>query len=179
MTDTTRRLPETIFVAGMRFILLILLLAHSYTALAAWTTRDPEELGRGRVAYTANEAGQRAEIYLGERDIVYLQFVLGEGFETFAISNCPTFQIDKRKPMHHFNVGNRCAVVAKRATIMLGQITDQEIESLILHRFLNGNRVTFRYTVNSGQYRQAIFSLRSSKQALMQALGFDTRIRVD
>ncbi len=166
-------------MTGTRFLWLILWLAHPHLALADWSIRDAEASGVGRVAYTANDAGQRAEIYLGDRKIVYLQFVLGEGFETFAKSNCPTFQIDQRKPMHHFDVGNRCAIVAKRATFMLGQITDQEIKSLILHRFLNGNQVTFRYTVSSGQYRQTIFSLRSSKQALMQALGFATRIRVE
>lgn len=166
-------------MTGMRFLLLILLLAPPHVASADWSTRDAEASGVGRVAYTANDAGQRAEIYLSDGRIVYLQFVLGDGFETFAKSNCPTFQIDNRKPMHHFDVGNRCAIVAKRVTFMLGQIADHEIESLILHRFLNGNQVTFRYTVSSGQYRQTIFSLHSSKTALMQALGFDTRIRVE
>lgn len=147
--------------------------------MAAWTIRDPEVAGLNPVAYAANSTGQRAEIFLGDRNTVYLRLVLGGRFETFNASNCPTFQIDKRKPMHHFDVGYRCAIVAKMATFMLGRIADREIKSLVLHRFMNGNRVTFRYLVNTGQYRQTSFSLSRSKQALTQALGSGTRIRVD
>ena len=144
--------------------------------MAAWTTRVPEEPGLNPVAYSANDTGQRTEIFLGDHKTVYLRLVLGDGFEAFAESSCPTFQIDKRKPMHHFDIGYRCAVIAKTATFILGQIVDHEIESIILHRFINGNRVAFRYTTNNGQYREAHFSLSSSKRALLDALGNDTRV---
>ncbi len=147
--------------------------------MSAWTFRDQVELGLNPVAYVNNNSGQRVEVYVGDRSTVFLRFVLGPGFETFAESSCPTFQIDQRKPMHHFEVGYRCAVVAKRATYLLGQIDDSEITSLILHRFMNGNQVTFRYTIKSGQYRQLSFSLASSKQALTHALGSDIRILVE
>ncbi len=162
-----------------RSILLVFILIGPGPAMAAWTTRAPDESGLDPVAYIANDAGQRAEVFLVDGDIVYLRLVLGEGFETFAESSCPTFQIDKRIPMHHFAVGQRCAIAAKNATIQLGKIVDREIESLVLHRFMNGNRVTFRYTIHNGQYREASFSLRSSKQALLHAIGADSRVLVD
>ncbi|MFP6681523.1 MAG: hypothetical protein VCB07_04925 [Gammaproteobacteria bacterium] len=147
--------------------------------MATWTVRDQEALGLNPVAYAQGANGERVEIFLGDRSIVYLRLILGAGFETFSESNCPTFQVDVRKPMHHFEVGYRCAIVAKRATYLLGRIIDKEITSLVLHRFMNGNQVSFRYSVKNGQYRQTTFSLGSSKLALTRALGSDTRILVE
>ena len=166
-------------MAETRLFVLVLFLLGTHNAIAAWTVRDQEALGLNPVAYAESATGEQVEIFLGDRSTVYLRFVLGTGFETFSESNCPTFQIDDRKPMHHFEVGYRCAIVAKRATYLLGPIIDQEISSLILHRFMNGNQVSFRYTVKNGQYRQADFSLGSSKQALTHALGANTRILVE
>ena len=166
-------------MAGTRLIVLVFLFCGHHNAMAAWITRDQSELGLNPVAYATATTGQRAEIFVGKSSTIFLRLVLGAGFETFTESNCPTFQIDDRKPMHHFEVGDSCAIVAKRVTYMLGQIVEQEITSLILHRFMNGNQVTFRYTVKNGQYRQASFSLDNSKQALMRALGSDIRILVD
>ena len=166
-------------MAGTRLFVLALCLLGTHSAMATWTVRDQEALGLNPVAYAQSANGERVEIFLGDGSVVYLRLQLGAGFETFSESNCPTFQIDDRKPMHHFDVGYRCAVVAKRATYLLGPIVDQEITSLVLHRFMNGNQVSFRYTVKNGQYRQSNFSLGSSKQALTRALGSDTRILVE
>lgn len=166
-------------MARTRFFLLACLLLHAQIAAAAWTTRDADEPGLNPIAYSLNDSGQRVEILLRDGDTIYLRLVLGEGFETFGETNCPTFQIDKRTPMHHFDVGERCAIGSKQATFTLGQISDRAIKSLILHRLMNGNKVTFRYTVNNGQYRQASFSLRNSKQALRLALGSGIRVSAD
>lgn len=166
-------------MTGTRLFVLVLFLLSSHGAMSAWSTRDQEELGSNPLAYATSASGQVAEIFVGDGNTVFLQLILGEGFETFAESKCPTFQIDDRQPMHHFEVGGRCTIADKRVKYRLGQIVDTEITSLILHRLINGNRVTFRYVVKSGQYRQASISLGSSKQALAQALGSDTRILVD
>ena len=166
-------------MAGTRLFVLALCLLGTHSAMATWTVHDQEELGLNPVASAESANGERVEIFLGDRNIVYLHLQLGAGFETFFESNCPTFQIDDRKPMHYFEVGYRCVIVAKRATYLLGRIIDQEITSLVLHRFMNGNRVSFRYSVKNGQYRQTNFSLGSSKQALTRALGSDTRILVE
>ena len=166
-------------MAGTRLFVLVLCLLGTHSAMATWTVRDQEALGLNPVAYAQSANGERVAIFLGDGSVVYLCLQLGAGFETFSASNCPTFQIDDRTPMHHFEVGYRCAVVAKRATYLLGPIVDQEITSLVLHRFMNGNQVSFRYTVKNGQYRQSIFPLGSSKQALTRALGSDTHILVE
>jgi hypothetical protein len=156
-----------------------LLFTWAWPALAAWSVHEPSVAGASSVAYTENSSGQRIEIFVEENGTVVLRLQLGSGFETFSRANCPTFQIDTRKPMHHFEVGNGCYMSEKLTRIELGTIAESEIESLVLHRFMNGNNVTFRYTVETGQYRQTRFSLSSSKQSLKRAIGPETRIIVD
>ena len=166
-------------VSAFRLLLVSCLALAAAPAGAAWQTTEAPREGDGTVAFVDNERGQRAEIFLDDHNTIFLRMTLGDGFETFAATNCPTFQIDDRRPMHHFDVGDRCEVATKRVTFNLGQIADQRIESLILHRLMNGNNVTFRYTVGNGQYGQARFSLTGSKQAFRRAIGFNLRIDVD
>lgn len=148
-------------------------------AFAAWSVFEPSVPGASTIAHTENAAGQRIEVFVEENGAVVLRLELGSGFETFSRANCPTFQIDTRTPVHHYPVGDGCYMSEKLTRIELGSITEGEIDSLVLHRFMNGNNVTFRYTIENGQYRQAEFSLRSSKQSLKRAIGADTRINVD
>jgi hypothetical protein len=157
----------------------LLFITFGSPALAAWSVHEPSVIGASTVAYAENSTGQRIEVFVEENGTVVLRLQLGSGFETFSRANCPTFQIDTRKPMHHYEVGNGCYISAKLTRIELGAIADGEIESLVLHRFMNGSDVTFRFTVENGQYRQAQFSLSSSKQSLKRAIGPDTRIIVD
>jgi hypothetical protein len=81
--------------------------------------------------------------------------------------------------MHHFVPGPNCTVASKNVTFSLGEIVDRGIRSLVVHRLLNGNAVTFRYTVSNGQYRQARFSLSRSKQAMRKLLGYTLNVEVD
>jgi len=166
-------------VVKTQSIVPIFLLACAQACSAAWTTVEHQDTALPPIAYTENIIGQRTEVSMGENNAVQLRLLLGAGFETFAASSCPTFQIDDRVPLHHFEIGIRCEIDEKIATFHLGQITDAEIDSLVLHRFMNGNIVMFRYTVNNGQYRRAQFSLRNSKKALKQTVGADTRLLVD
>ena len=136
-------------------------------------------MGERTVASVSNERGQQLELFVDDLDVIFLRITLGQGFETFATSSCPTFQIDNRKPMHHFDPGPDCAVASKNVTFALGEIVDQGIRSLVVHRLLNGNAVTFRYTESNGQYRQAEFSLSRSKQAMRKLLGYPLKVEVD
>lgn len=165
-------------MANKRISLLLLLLAVTHTATAAWSIIEPDNINSTVVAVSKNSTGQTAEVFLGTGQTVYLRLSLGAGFETFGITSCPTFQIDSRLPLHHFDVGKRCTINKKIATFELGKIAGDEIESLVLHRFMNGNNVAFRYTIVSGQYRRARFNLDRSKQALTRVIGADTHIVV-
>jgi hypothetical protein len=166
-------------VVKTQSIVPIFLLACAQECSAAWTTVKHQDTALPPIAYTENIIGQRTEVSMGQNNAIELRLLLGAGFETFAASSCPTFQIDDRVPLHHFEIGIRCVIEKKIATFHLGQITDDEIDSLVLHRFMNGNIVMFRYTVNNGRYRRAEFSLRNSNQALKQAIGADTRLLVN
>ncbi len=157
-------------------ILLILSTFVMPAAYAAWQTTT---VGARAVASINGEHGQRLEMFVDARDTIFLRFTLGQGFETFAATSCPTFQIDERKPMHHFNPGPQCTVSSKDVTFSLGEIVDRGIRSLVVHRLLNGNAVTFRYTVSNGQYREATFSLSRSKQAMRKLLGYGLKVEVD
>ncbi|MFT4564044.1 MAG: hypothetical protein ACI9BW_003806 [Gammaproteobacteria bacterium] len=162
-----------------RIVLLLSCVCCSSTVFATWSVSEGDDAGSVVTAYSENSGRQRTEIFLDDRNSVYLRLQLGAGFETLARSSCPTFQIDNRVPLHHYEAGTQCTIEAKAATITLGRISDKAIHSLVLHRFMNGNNVTFRYTIENGQYRQAEFSLRNSKQALKRAIGADTQITVD
>ena len=61
-------------------------------------------------------------------------------------------------------------------TIVLGDIVDDLIISLPLHRLMNGNQVAFRFVTSTGEYREAVFSLSGSKQVLTRALGSSVRV---
>lgn len=145
-------------------------------AYAAWQTTVT---GDRAVASIDGEHGQRLELFVDAQDAIYLRLTLGQGFETFAAASCPTFQIDERQPMHHFDPGPDCTIASKSATFSLGEIVDRGIRSLVVHRLLNGNAVTFRYTVSNGQYREAKFSLSRSKQAMRKLLGYALKVEVD
>ncbi|MGR9092329.1 MAG: hypothetical protein ACU85U_17300 [Gammaproteobacteria bacterium] len=157
-------------------VLLILSSAALPAAYAAWETADE---GERAVASVSNEHGQHLDLFVDERNAIFLRITLGQGFEAFAAASCPTFQIDERKPMHHFVPGPNCTVASKNVTFSLGEIVDRGIRSLVVHRLLNGNAVTFRYTVSNGQYRQARFSLSRSKQAMRKLLGYTLNVEVD
>lgn len=157
-------------------IFLILSSSVVPAAYAAWQTTA---VGDREVASVNGEHGQRLELFVDARDTIFLRLTLGQGFETFAAASCPTFQIDERKPMHHFNPGPNCTVSSKNVTFSLGEIVDRGIRSLVVHRLLNGNAVTFRYTVSNGQYREAKFSLSRSKQAVRKLLGYGLKVEVD
>lgn len=157
-------------------IILFLLSCVLPAAQAAWETTVA---GEHAVASINGEHGQRLELFVDERDTLLLRLALGQGFETFAASSCPTFQIDERKPVHHFNPGPQCAVASKTVTFSLGGIVNRSMRSLVVHRLLNGNAVTFRYTIANGQYREAKFSLSRSKQAARKLLGYALKVEVD
>jgi len=155
---------------------LLVLLTAMQAAPAAWENTDPDT---GNVAYIGDEQGQQIALLVDDRNLIFLRMQLSQGFEAFGASNCPTFQIDARKPMHHFEVGDLCSISPKEAIFSLGHIVDRRIKSLILHRIMNGNAITFRYTISNGQYREARFSLSGSKQSMRRMLGYNLQVDVD
>ena len=154
-------------------VAMVLLLATPLAVIGWETTSDVDEAGATAktTARQRNQVGDAVEVFKDVNDFVYVRLTLAPGFTSFALTSCTTFQIDSRKPVHHYDVGNDCRVAEKSLTIFLGDIVDGLIVSLPLYRFMNGNRVAFRYITNSGEYRESVFSLRGSKAVLTAALG--------
>ena len=151
-----------------------------FTPSQAWenSSRDGEADVVGLpIAYETNSRGDRSEVFRDSDDKVNLRITLAAGFIQFAASNCPTIQVDERVPVHHSPAGENCAVGAQEVTISLGDIVDNLIISLPLHRLMNGSQVAARFVTSSGEYREAKFSLRNSKQAIQAALGADTEVK--
>lgn len=162
--------------------LALLLLFSMDGAAAAWQTApahdDNPALPFG-VAFTVNERGHRAEVFKDREGRVYLRFVREQKLPSFSPTSCPTFQIDQRKPMYHYEIGESCTVEDKGITVLLGEIRDSRITSLALHRLMNGGQLAFRYTTRDGTYHESLFKLRNSKQALENVLGSGTQVSTE
>ena len=129
------------------------------------------------IAFETNSRGDLGEVFRDSDDKIHLRITLAAGFIQFAASNCPTIQIDQRTPVHHSPVGENCVVGPQEVTISLGDIVDKLIISLPLHRLMNGSQLAARFVTASGEYREAKFSLRNSKQAIQAAVGADTEVK--
>lgn len=105
-----------------------------------------------------------------------LAFTTPPGFSGLARTSCPTFQVDDRLPLHHFEIGAACEVEAGGARYRLGPIRDGLHVSLVTHRLMNGGTVAFRFLTEDGAYHESTFALTRSKRAVAAALGTETRV---
>ena len=128
------------------------------------------------IAYESNARGDRAEVNRNEDDEIKLKVLLAAGFIQYSPNSCPTLQIDSRTPVHHNEIGKDCAVETHTVSISLGDIIDNQIISLPLHRLMNGSQLAVRFVTSSGEYRESKFSLRNSKQAITASIGTDVEV---
>ena len=148
---------------------------------AAWGTRPATARSHNAypLAFVANEGGDELVISRSADDEVRLSIRIKSGFHSLSRSSCPTFQIDRRIPIHFFEIGNGCNAGIVEVTYDLGRVRSRRITSLILHRLMSGNNVAFRYTTQDGTYHEARFPLTRSKHALRNAIGRDTLVVSD
>ena len=131
------------------------------------------------IAFEKNNRGDLSEIVRDGSGKVSLRITLAQGFIQFAADNCPTLQIDERLPVHHQTAGEHCRVDTQTVEINLGDINNDLIISLPLHRLMNGSQLAVRFVTSAGEYREAKFSLGNSKQAIQAALGSDVEVKPD
>lgn len=127
-------------------------------------------------AVQVNDAGSELKVFRDARSHVFLEFKITPGFSGLSRSSCPTFQIDRLIPMHYFSVDHSCHIEAARVVYDLGQIRNNALTSLVVHRLMNGVKVAFRYLTQDGTYHESRFALSRSKEVLTTALGVDTQI---
>lgn len=144
----------------------------------AWqtTTESVRTTNGDAVAFERNSRGDISEVYRSDSGEVFLHITLAPGFIKFSPSNCPTLQIDKRVPVHHYEAGPTCSLSTDSVKILIAKIDNSLAISLPLHRLMNGSQLAVRFVTASGEYRESVFSLRNSKQALQTALGETVRV---
>lgn len=175
-------LPVSLLIrAGRWTTISILIAAASYipSATHAWQTRaryDSEISGALPIAFEQNTRGDISEVYRDSDGSIILRVKLSPGFIQFSPTNCPTLQIDTRLPVHHYQRGENCELSVDQVDITIGDVVDDVVLSLPLHRLINGNQLAVRFVTASGEYRQASFSLANSKRALTEAVGPAIRI---
>ena len=162
----TRNRPTT----RMRHTLLSLaLLFASANAMAQWQIVSNDRPPPARLAQVANGDGDRLQVFRDASDNVRLRFRLHPGFD--QLTGCPTFQVTGKPPVHQSSDGSPCTNGDTWADFGLGRINDGQLNSLTLHRIMNGEEITLRYTLKNHRYGEARFTLKGSKQAVMDAIG--------
>jgi hypothetical protein len=149
-------------------------------AAAQWAVADKNDpaapLARA-FAQVQSKDGYRLQVYRGEDESVWLRFVLRKGFD--HLGSCPTYQIDGKAAERSSADGTSCTVGDRWAEFSLGRIDKNRVRSLVLHRLLNGDKISVRFQLKERGYGEASFSLARSKQAVTQAIGKSIRIEAE
>lgn len=174
MVKVTRKLR---LIATPALISFTLCCAQAAMGWDAKPRDDQDSMLELPVAFETNKRGDLSEVYLNSDDKVSLRVTLAPGFIQFAADNCPTIQVDDRTPVHHQVAGENCVVYPQVVSLNIGDVVDDSVVSLPLHRIMNGGQLAVRFVTASGEYRQALFSLRNSKQAIQAALGAGVEVK--
>lgn len=150
------------------------------TAFADWQVRtqaDPDKKQSFTLAGTVNPDGHRIEIYRDQGNAIRARFTLADSLVQFAPKSCPTYQVDAREPVNRSIHDAPCIATPVRAEYILGYVEDERIESAGLLAFMNGVNVSFRFRLDSGAYRETVFSLSGSSSAIIRAIGRQYQVR--
>ncbi len=128
------------------------------------------------VATIVNVFGHSLQIYRDPNDIVRGVLTLKESFDRFDEASCPSIRIDGRRPRALVNLDGPCNVEENKAHFTLGVIDEGRMESRLVFQLMNGGDISFWYHVKDVGYRESVFTLRNSLQALTVALGTDVQI---
>lgn len=148
--------------------------ASADTTAAPWRVRAPGDAAAR--AEIVNDQGDRLAVFRGDGDAVLAEFVTAAPSPLGATS-CPTFQIDQRRPLHHFERGDRCSVEGHRARYTLARLDGRRLESAVLYQLMNGSSVAFRFVTGNGAYHETRFALTRSKNAMLRVLGRDLDVQ--
>lgn len=157
-----------------RALLCFALTLAALPARAAWQIVNVADGGsheRIRAARIENPDGYSLEVYRDRDGTVRSRFSLRNGFAELAPHMCPTFQIDSREPVNESIGDKACRTGERWAEFVLGYVKGGSVTSLVLHRLMNGETVTYRFALARGGYRQTSFSLKGSNHAIVEALG--------
>lgn len=154
------------------------MLGNPGQSAAEWTVVNQQESNDATttIARTANADGYWLEIYRDAVGAVRSRFTLRDGLLRLAQRDCPTYQIDRGKPINRSINNATCLSNERWAEYVLGYVVDSRVESRNLLSFMNGINIYFRFRLASGDYRETQFSLLGSKRSLTAALGADVSV---
>ena len=109
-------------------------------ALAAtWSVRDaPDGTVAKPRAVIVNSAGDELALFSDADGTVHLRFTIATAIVSLSRSSCPTFQIDRRLPLHHFAIDQACHIEHKTALIDLGQTQNLATPTVAIEQMMNG-----------------------------------------
>lgn len=139
-------------------------------AHAQWVAGSAANDG-GRADATAR-AGDGAEIrlWMDDERRLLAAITLPPALLRLDPAGCPTLQIDDHVPEDLSRERHRCTVRDARATVVLGQVREGQLDSPTLLGLMNGGELTVRYRLAHAGYAASRFSLKGSKQALTSVL---------
>lgn len=159
--------------------LLLMLHAYPVPVPAQWAVNPQAELATGQqamVAYTRNEQGYTLEIFR-DAGSVRSRFILNGGLAGFSDRYCPTYQIDQGTPNNLSVDGGPCVHGQQSAEYILGYIEGNNVVSPLLLALMNGNAITFRFQLKSGDFRETQISLAGSKRSMTTVIGETVTVR--
>ena len=149
------------------------------SVLAEWkvvTHTDTNNNSETQVAYSQNEEGYSLEIYKDSVGAIRTRFSLNSALDTFAKRSCPTYQIDSRLLDNRSINDAPCLTNLAWSEFVLGYISSATVNSARLNALMNGSKVTFRFMLDNGSYKETQFSLAGSKRATLSVLGANITI---
>jgi hypothetical protein len=163
----------------LRILVIAVLAAFALDAAAQWvvgseTVKEGEE--PIKVAMVRNASGHALLLYQDEASMVRGLFIIRPGFDAIAESSCPTYQIDDHKPLSLILGTDSCVLEPTRAHFIVGPVADGRVRSDQLLGIMNGTTLLFRYPLASRGYRETVFTLQGSKQAVYEVIGADVKV---
>ncbi len=158
----------------------LLLTIQPWPLLADWRVlAEADQSGAltRRLATVDSDKGERLAIFKDAEQRVYGTFRLREGLQVLVAGQCPTFRVDKRRPLALSGADQQnCVGTAGEVTFHLGTVKEGRIASPVLLQLMNGNTASFRYRLEHVGYAEAAFDLQRSKQALAEVIGPDVEV---
>lgn len=171
---------ESVYTTKIKIACLALTFLLTPTSvLAEWeviTHTDTNNNSETQVAYSQNEDGYSLEIYKDSVGAIRTRFSLNSALDTFAKRSCPTYQIDSRLLDNRSINDAPCLTNLAWSEFVLGYISSATVNSARLNALMNGSKVTFRFMLDNGSYKETQFSLAGSKRATLSVLGANITI---
>lgn len=160
-----------------QYIILISILIPAL-ANAAWETVTYTNIDNNfqtKVARIENAEGYSLEIYRDANGAVRSRFNMNNN-NRLKEKYCPTYQVDRFGNQNRSINDAPCISNRNWAEFVLGYVIDDQIVSTKLHNLMNGNQITYRFILENSGYSATSFSLRGSKQTMVDVLGGDLKI---